>query len=173
MVEGKEIGVVGRAIYQKLLPRLADTAKKGQIVVIDINSGDYEIADDDITATDLLPKRRPDAITWAGRVGYPAPYRMSARLTYGDEPVAQPGKFLAFAEIEELCSVLRVDTLRELSAEIIKASIDHINGKIGQLEYAEFLSSWMATAEETVAAGRNVNRIAARRVKNSGVPSDS
>ena len=63
--------------------------------------------------------------------------------------------------------MLRVDTLRELSAEIIKASIDHINGKIGQLEYAEFLSSWMATAEETVAAGRNVNRIAARRVKNS------
>ena len=54
MVEGKEIGVVGRAIYQKLLPRLADTAKKGQIVVIDINSGDYEIADDDITATGLV-----------------------------------------------------------------------------------------------------------------------
>ena len=167
MVKGKEIGAAGRAIYQELLPTISEMAKKGQIVVIDINSGDYEIADDDITATDLLTKRRPDAITWAGRVGYPAPYRMSARLTYGDEPVAQPGKFPAFAEIEELCSVLRVDTLRELSAEIIKASIDHINGKVGQLEYAEFLSSWIATAEETVAAGRNVGRIAARRVKNS------
>ena len=79
MVKSKNISVVGRAIYQKLVPRLADTAKKGQIVVIDINNGDYEIADDDITATDLLTKRRPDAITWAGRVGYPAPYRMSAR----------------------------------------------------------------------------------------------
>ena len=66
-------------------------------------------------------------------------------------------------EVEELFSVLRVTTLRELSAEVVKGSIEHAKGHISQLEYLELVNSWIATAEETVAAGRNASRIAARR----------
>lgn len=33
------------------------------MIVMDINSGDQEIADDDLTATSRLMKRKPDAIT--------------------------------------------------------------------------------------------------------------
>ncbi len=48
----------------------------GRMVVIDVNSGDYEVADDDLTATTRLFERRPDALTWGEMVGYPAPYYM-------------------------------------------------------------------------------------------------
>ena len=51
------------------------------MVVIDVNTGDYEI-DDDLTATLRLCVRDPGAITWGERVGYPAPYRMSSRATF-------------------------------------------------------------------------------------------
>ena len=70
-------------------------------------------------------------------------------------------------EVEELFSVLRVATLRELSTEVVKGSIEHAKGHISQVEYLELVNSWIATAEETVAAGRNASRIAARRRKDS------
>ena len=66
-------------------------------------------------------------------------------------------------DVEELLSVLRAATLRELATEIINSGIEHAKGNIDRLEYARLINSWIATAEETVAAGRNVSRIAARR----------
>ena len=70
-------------------------------------------------------------------------------------------------EVEELFSVLRVAALRELSVEIVNGGIEHAKGKISRVEYLELVNSWIATAEETVAAGRNASKIAARRRKSS------
>ena len=70
-------------------------------------------------------------------------------------------------QIEELCSVLRVSSLRELSVEVVNGGIEHVKGTIDRLGYVKLLNSWLATAEETVAAGRNVKRIAARRRRKS------
>ncbi len=70
-------------------------------------------------------------------------------------------------DVEELCSVLRVATLRELAAEILNGGIEHAKGNLDRLEYLKLINSWIATAEETVAAGRNVSRIASRRRKKS------
>lgn len=70
---------IGRAIYQeKIRPTLGPECK-GKVVVIDVKSGDYEIADNDMEATSCLRKRRPNAFTWAERVGYPAVYHMGSR----------------------------------------------------------------------------------------------
>ncbi len=87
VVREEDIGRIGRAIYQdKILKSLDETADKGKLVVIDVNSGDYEAADglqpdDDITTEERMRSRRPNAVTWAERVGYQAPYRMpSIRL---------------------------------------------------------------------------------------------
>ena len=74
-------------------------------------------------------------------------------------------RFPSSEEVEELCSVLRVSDLRQLTSEILNASIAYLKEDKDRLEYAAFLSSWIATAEETVAAGKNVNRIAARRMR--------
>ena len=70
---------IGHAIYlEKIRPNLGPECK-GKVCVIDVKSGDYELADKDLTATLRLLKRRPDAFTWAERVGYPAVYRLGGR----------------------------------------------------------------------------------------------
>ena len=80
-----------------------------------------------------------------------------------EELAGQLDKLPSSEDVEELCSVLRVSTLRELATEIVNGGIDHAKGNIDLLEYAKLLNSWIATAEETVAAGRNVSRVASRR----------
>ncbi len=66
-------------------------------------------------------------------------------------------------ELAELCTLLPAKALRKLSAEVIKGSIEYLNDPDNRMEYAMLLGSWIATAEETVAAGKAAGRIAARR----------
>ena len=80
-VKKKDIASVGMAIYEKIRDEMEAT-QWGRMVVIDVNTGDYEVADDDLTATTLLMRRNPNAVTWAERVGYPAPYYVNERLTF-------------------------------------------------------------------------------------------
>ena len=56
--------------------------EQGKVVVIDIESGDYETDPGDASATARLTARRPDALTYAVRVGHPAIYRMGARFSF-------------------------------------------------------------------------------------------
>jgi hypothetical protein len=60
----------GDAIYEKeILPRL--TAKDaGKFLAIDIETGDFEIASDEMKAGDKLRRRLPDAQIWMVRVGH-------------------------------------------------------------------------------------------------------
>ena len=64
----------GQSIYEEQIRHLVDPQQKGNFVVIDIYSGDYEVNERDADATQELLKRRPDAMTWAVRVGYPTAY---------------------------------------------------------------------------------------------------
>ena len=67
---------IGKAIYnEQILPLMRDE-DKGKVVVIDVNSGDYEIDYDDAAALFNLLERHPDAFTWSERVGYRAVHRM-------------------------------------------------------------------------------------------------
>ena len=71
---------IGRAIYlEKIRPKLGPE-HKGKIVVIDVKSGDYEIADGPLKAhleaVQRLRKRRPDAYTWDEWVDVPVTYKM-------------------------------------------------------------------------------------------------
>ena len=70
-----DIAPLGKGMYARLRPQL-EAEHWGKMVVIDVNSGDYEIADDDLTATLRLFERRPEALTWGERVGCRAPYFM-------------------------------------------------------------------------------------------------
>jgi hypothetical protein len=72
----------GRAVYERIIAELDDSSR-GKIVIIDIESGDYEIGDSDLEATLRLLERRPTAITWGERVGSPAPYVMRERVSFG------------------------------------------------------------------------------------------
>ena len=72
-VKDKHVADVGEEMYEKIRSEM-EANHWGKMVVIDVNTGDYEIADDDLTATMRLFERRPNAITWGELVGYPAPY---------------------------------------------------------------------------------------------------
>lgn len=74
-VKGDYVANVGEAMYEKMRAEM-EANHWGKMVVIDVNTGDYEIADDDLTATTRLFERRPNAVSWGELVGYPAPYYM-------------------------------------------------------------------------------------------------
>lgn len=69
-VKKKYVPTVGKAMYEKMRAEM-EANHWGKMVVIDVNTGDYEIADDDTTATLRLIERRPNAITWGELVGHP------------------------------------------------------------------------------------------------------
>ena len=76
--DASETRAKGKAIYNEKIRHIveADPSQKGRVVVIDIYTGEYEIADTDWEARRCLEKRCPDAFTWAERVGYPAAYKI-------------------------------------------------------------------------------------------------
>ena len=67
---------VGRAIYREKIRPALGPEHKGKVVVIDVKSGNYEIADRHLDADIQLRKRRPDAFTWEKRVDVPITYRV-------------------------------------------------------------------------------------------------
>ena len=73
--KAEDIASVGKAMYEEIRGQLEET-HKGKIVVIDVKSGDYEIADSDLEATLRIFERNSNALTWGERVGYSAPYSM-------------------------------------------------------------------------------------------------
>ena len=86
VVEKRDIATVGKAMYEELRADM-EANHWGRMVVIDVNTGEYEVADDDLTATLRLMERAPGAMTsgamtWGELVGHPAPYRMSALVTF-------------------------------------------------------------------------------------------
>jgi hypothetical protein len=49
-------------------------------VVVDIETGDYEIDADDLAATKRALAKRPDAVLYGVRIGYPTAYRLGSCL---------------------------------------------------------------------------------------------
>lgn len=74
-----DAAAIGQAIYEEKIRDTLGPEYHGKVVVIDVKSGDYEIADNSLNATLQLMKRRPNAFTWAERVGYPAVYHMGSK----------------------------------------------------------------------------------------------
>ena len=66
----------GQQIYEEQIKRLVEPQENGKFIIIDIESGDYEIDEDDIAADERLNGRRPDAVGYLGRIGCKAAYRM-------------------------------------------------------------------------------------------------
>ena len=65
-VEKKDAASIGRKIYEnRILPQVKPE-DKGKVVVIDVNSGDYEVGYDDAAAMFSLLKRRPGRLHVVG-----------------------------------------------------------------------------------------------------------
>ena len=77
----EEVVQRGRAIYEQQIHHHIQPEHQGRFVVIDIEIGDYDIGDDDLSATKRILARRPDAVTYGLRVGSPAAYRIGISST--------------------------------------------------------------------------------------------
>ena len=69
-----DIAARGEAIYRERIRPQVKSVAKGSFVVIDIESGDYEVGAGDASATRRLLDRRPGAVTYGVRVGHRAAY---------------------------------------------------------------------------------------------------
>jgi hypothetical protein len=69
----------GEELYARNIRAKVEAGNKGRIVAIDIESGEYEMGEDVLAATDRLLARLPDAQIWCVRVGHPAVHRIGGR----------------------------------------------------------------------------------------------
>ena len=70
---GDEVAGIGQKIYESIREEM-EANHWGELVVIDIHSGDYEVGEytglqSDVEISKRLLQRRPDAFTWAELVG--------------------------------------------------------------------------------------------------------
>lgn len=73
----------GDALFSgQIEPRLS-SADRGRFVAIDIDTGDFEIDDDDFTATQRLLDRRANAQIWIARAGERTAYRLGSTRSRG------------------------------------------------------------------------------------------
>ena len=72
--EPGEIAARAEAIFREQIQPQVELVEKGSFVVIDVETGDYEIDAGDATATRRLLDRRPEAVTYGVRVGHRAAY---------------------------------------------------------------------------------------------------
>jgi hypothetical protein len=59
----------GDEIYERVLRGSLESGNEGRFVAIDIETGDYEIDADELTASDRLLARVPNAQIWLRRIG--------------------------------------------------------------------------------------------------------
>ncbi len=69
----------GNEIYEHRLRVQLEPDNYGKIVAIDIDTGEHEVADDVISASQLLLARLPDAQIWCVRIGHLAVHRFGPR----------------------------------------------------------------------------------------------
>jgi hypothetical protein len=75
----EEFAERGNKIYEHDIQPHLTVDDKGKFVVIDIETGLYEIDNDEIAASDRLLVRRPEAQMWLIRVGFRGARRFGPR----------------------------------------------------------------------------------------------
>jgi hypothetical protein len=66
----------GQELHERKIHREVEPEHDGRFLVVDVKSGDYEIADDDLSASDGMLARRPDAMLYGLLVGRDYAYRL-------------------------------------------------------------------------------------------------
>jgi hypothetical protein len=76
----EEIGRRGQVLYEQTLRDRVEAGNEGKFLVLDIESGEYEIDEDDLTASRRLEARQPGAVIYGVRIGHPAAYRLGGHF---------------------------------------------------------------------------------------------
>ena len=72
----EEIARLGAEAIERYVQPARRPEDEDKFVAIDVDTGDYELDEDDYAAVMSLRTRRPLAEIWLGRIGQPEAYRM-------------------------------------------------------------------------------------------------
>ncbi len=65
-----KVARLGKEIYRRDIQRQVEADHIGEVVAIDVDSGDYALGANAIAASESLRNQRPDAQVWLMRVGH-------------------------------------------------------------------------------------------------------
>jgi hypothetical protein len=71
-----ELAALGGDIFDRQVRPTLRPEDDGKFVAIDVETGAYEIDEDDYAAVARLRSRKPAADVWLMRAGYPTTYKM-------------------------------------------------------------------------------------------------
>ena len=77
----KEVASRGEAIYRQQIRNKVEPKHKGKFLVIDIETGEYEMSSDDLIATKRLLAKHPDAVIYGLQIGFPTAYRIGGHFS--------------------------------------------------------------------------------------------
>ncbi len=72
----EEIAHRGRELYEQRIRADVEEEHAGKFLVVDLTTGEYEVADDDLTASDRAMEKNPEAVLYGIRIGEPVAYRL-------------------------------------------------------------------------------------------------
>ena len=75
-----EIVERGKAIYEQQIRPKVEAENVGRFLVIDIETGSYEMDESSLAASDRAAAKRPSAALFTMRVGYPTAFRLGGRI---------------------------------------------------------------------------------------------
>jgi hypothetical protein len=78
----EEIARIAEEIYRREIRNKILPQHKGNYLTLDIESGDYEIDDDDLSGERRLRARRPDGVFFGFRIGYTTAYALGGTLEH-------------------------------------------------------------------------------------------
>jgi len=76
VLTSSEVAEIGERIYRERIREIVWPEQEGKFLVMDIDSGDYEIDEKDIRASLRLHERRPEGILYGVRIGSDTAYRI-------------------------------------------------------------------------------------------------
>lgn len=79
----QEIAERGRALYENRIREKVEPEHNGQILVLDVETGEYEIDRDHLAAGKRALAKHPGAALYSIRVGHPALSRIGAKAAGG------------------------------------------------------------------------------------------
>jgi len=77
---GSEIVRRGQALYDSQIRPQVEAGNEGKFLVINVDTGEYEMDADDVAAAKRAKARFADAPRYSMRIGHPSAYRLGGHL---------------------------------------------------------------------------------------------
>ena len=76
----QEVARRGKEIYERRLRSEVEPEHEGRCLVVDVESGEYALADDELEAFDRAREKKPAGVLYLLRIGHPAAHRIGVEL---------------------------------------------------------------------------------------------